>query len=127
MASFKYIIALALTSLARADLIYGTSPDGYQFGSTGTVGLLIAPDGTRYTYPDRIAFLDRDHDLTCVEWRDRHEECVERYEFDGFRGITNFEIDGFVIAVVSGTPDSFGGFVYGASDIDPFVAILLGE
>lgn len=122
------IVLVALTfSVARADIIWGIDEDGWQFGSTGTVGLLIDPLGVRYEYPDRRAFLSRSREQICVRWNDFHEECVPFGETDCQRGITNFDIDPFLVGLLSGVPDDCGGFVYTSADIDRFVELLLGQ
>lgn len=121
------LIALFAAPLAAAaDLIYGTGSDGYQYGTDGTHGLLIAPDGTRFVYLDRQAFLTREHGVICVRWNDNHEECVYRYDADLDRMATNFDIDPYFAALISGEPNA-GGFVYTNADNDAFVDWLFTD
>ncbi len=126
MKLIAYLAAIIFCATACADVIYDVAPDGTLYGRTDSFeGLIVAPDGTRYVYPDRRIFLSYSEDYICVQWNDRHEECVPRFETDCIRGVNNFDIDPFIIALFAGEPDPCGGRFYFMSDVDSFVATLV--
>ena len=134
LAAGLVFIAAALAAVPRAaaaEVIFGGDDDGWLWGATepgdGGRGLLIAPDGTRYVYLDRRAIVSRDAEWTCVHWLDRHVECVPFGETDCYRGINNFDIDAFVAAVLSGTPDACGARVYTWIDADRLLVLIGAE
>lgn len=126
-ALFVLILAVGCT-IARADVVYGANDDGWVWGATalgGTgVGLLIAPDGTRYEFPQWRVIENWTHGVNRVVWQDWHVTDIPRYETDCLPGINNFDIDAFVIALLSGEPSECGAFVYTNDDVDVFVRLL---
>ena len=134
LAAGLVFVAAALAAVPRAaaaDVIFGGDDEGWLWGATepgdGGRGLLIAPGGTRYVYLDRRAIISRDAHETCVHWLDWHVECVPFGETDCVRGINNFDIDAFVDAVLSGTPDACGARVYTWIDADRLLVLIGAE